>query len=146
MKITRPLLLCFALYFGACDKCDECASEFDLQFQFTDSNNNEIFADLTELEVTDLNNTPFQASKITLDEDTVFNVILMYEDPLLDPPDTILITYNSALIDTVAVDISFSNDSDCCSNVLQIGSVRFFNRNVSRLIRPNGNIYNILID
>ncbi|MEM9390703.1 MAG: hypothetical protein AAGA02_09520 [Bacteroidota bacterium] len=146
MKRARPLLLCLALFFGACDKCDECVSEFDFQFQFTDINNREVFTDASALQITDLENTTFAASRITQDEDTVYSVSLIYDDRLLDPPDSILLTYNNILIDTVLVDISFSNDSDCCSNVLQVGSVRFFNRKVSRLVRPNGSIYNILIE
>ena len=146
MKRARPLLLCLALFFGACDKCDECLSEFDFQFQFTDIDNREVFTDVSALQVTDLENIPFPASRITQDEDSVCCVSLIYDDPLLDPPDSILLIYNNALIDTALVDISFSNDSNCCSNVLQIGSVRFFNRKVSRLIRPNGSIYSILIE
>ncbi|MEM7110165.1 MAG: hypothetical protein AAF519_18195 [Bacteroidota bacterium] len=146
MKSVRPLLLCLAFIFSACDKCDECVSEFDFQFQFTDINNNEIFADLSQLEVVDLQSTSFEANRIVQDEDTVYTVALLYEDPLAAPPDTILLNYNDALVDTLAVDISFSNDSNCCDNVLNIGSVRFFNRKSSRLIRPSGTVYNILIE
>ncbi|MEM9858774.1 MAG: hypothetical protein AAF843_15555 [Bacteroidota bacterium] len=146
MKSVRPLLLCLALIFGACDKCDECVSEFDFQFQFINLNNNELFSDLAQLQVTDLRNTSFEPERIVQDEDTIYSVALLYDDPLLAPPDTILLSYNNALIDTVAVDISFSNDSDCCNNVLEVGSVRFFNRRTSRLIRPSGNVYNVLIE
>lgn len=146
MKRARPLLLCLALFFGSCDKCDECVNEFDFQFIFTDIDNNEIFTDISALGVTDLDNNPFETSRITQDEDTIYSVVLMYDDPLLDPPDTILLTYNTAIVDTVAVDISFTNDSDCCDNVFEIGRVQFLNRRVSRLIRPSGDVYRVLIE
>ncbi|MEM6525658.1 MAG: hypothetical protein AAF693_17795 [Bacteroidota bacterium] len=146
MKSVRPLLLCLAFIFGACDKCDECVSEFDFQFQFTDANDNEIFTDLSQLQVIDLRDTPFEADRIVQDGDTVYTVALLYEDPLASPPDTILLNYNNAIVDTLAVDISFSNDNDCCNNVLSIGSVRFFNRKSSRLVRSSGKVYNILIE
>ncbi len=146
MKSARPLLLCLALYFGGCNKCDECVSEFDFQFQFTDTDDNEVLSDTQLLQITDLNNTPFETARIVQDEDTVYTVSLEYEDPLLDPPDTILLTYNSVLVDTVLVDISFTNDNECCNNVLEVGSVQFFNRTVRRVLRPAGSVYNVLIE
>lgn len=138
-------LLCLALIINACNKCDECADEFNVRLQFSDINNNSIFTDLDPLLVTDLAGEAFEAERIVEREDTIFNIALRYEDPQSLPPDTIVIFYDNVLIDTAATEFGFTNDSDCCDNVFIIDNVRFFNRQVNRVIRPGGRVSRIII-
>ncbi|TRX56056.1 hypothetical protein FNH22_16900 [Fulvivirga sp. M361] len=143
----RPFgLLCLALVLNACNKCDECTGKFDLRLQFSDLNNTPVLTQVDSLLVTDLSGVPFMAESVLSIEDTIFQVSLNYEDPLLEPPDSILIIYNNALIDTAATEFGFTSDSDCCDNVFTIDDVRFFNRKVNRLVRPRGTVFRVIIE
>ena len=139
-------LLCLALVSGACSRCDECSDEFSLRIQFSDSDNNPIFTDINELLVTDFTGTSFDTNRTIDREDTIFQISLVYEDPLLDPPDSIIVFYNDALIDSAAIALGFTNDDECCDNVFTIDNARFLNRPVSRLIRSEGVLYRIIIE
>lgn len=143
----RPFgLLCLALMINACSKCDECTGKFNLRLQFYDINNDPVLTNVNLLTVTDLTGVSFDAGQIVENEDTIFFVPLIYENPEMEPPDSVIVLYNNALIDTAATEFGFTNDSDCCDNIFTIDDVRFFNRRVSRVTKPGGQVFRVIIE
>ncbi|QSE95888.1 hypothetical protein [Fulvivirga lutea] len=132
--------------FSGCESCDECSNDLSARFRFVDSNREEILDDPTLLTIIDLNNNSYTIDREVVEEDTFYVANLSPMNMEFESPDTVLFTYDNMLIDSVAIDYTFSSDSRCCQNTLKVNRLNFFNRDEARRIKPGFSIFDVIID
>jgi hypothetical protein len=139
------VLLFLALSCMCCSKCDECHNDLSAKFRFVDTLRNEINKDVSLVEIVDFDGNSYPVERSIIEEDTLYStdLLTLFET---ENPDTVLFSYNHQLIDTVAVNFTFSSDSRCCSNTRKVGKLTFFNRQAARRIKPLFSIYDIVIN
>lgn len=131
---------------NGCEKCNDCTNDFQARFRFVDSTRTEILKDVSSLSIIDFSGNNYSIEREATQTDTFF--VANFTAPVVDPdnPDTVLFLYNNTLIDSVAVDYSFSNDSQCCTNTFQVGKLNFLSRDAARRIKPEYSIYDVILD
>ncbi len=144
--LSFVVLFLLALGFSACEKCEECSADLSARFRLVDSARTEILTDLSQLTIQDLEGNIYEAIRQGDEIDTFYLVDLAPLSLELESPDTLIMSYSNALIDTVDVGYSFSSDSRCCTNTFIVGRLTFFNRDAARRIRPNYSIYDVIIN
>ncbi len=140
------LLIFLALFYFSCTTCNECPADLTARFRFVDTLRNEIYADPTLVSIEDLNGGLYALTRDALEEDTFY--LVDFKPLALDmaKPDTVLAKQNGALIDTIFIHYTFSEDSDCCTNNLKVGRLDFAKSDAARRIKPNYSIYDIIVD
>ncbi len=143
--LNAAVLFFLAFMCICCSTCEECQDDLTTKYIFVDSLRNEILKDASQVNVVDLTGVSYPTERIVVDEDTLYSTDLS-ELFNSDRADTLLFTYNNQLIDTVAVNFTFSSDSRCCSNTQKVGKLTFFNRQTAKKIKPLFSVYNIIIE
>ncbi|HNP19115.1 MAG TPA: hypothetical protein PKL31_11810 [Fulvivirga sp.] len=143
--LNAAVLFFLALTCICCSTCEECQNDLTTKYIFVDTLRNEILKDASLVNVVDLTGVTYPTERVVIEEDTLYSTDLadLFNS---DRADTVLITYNNQLIDTVAVSFSFSSDSRCCANTQKVGKLTFFNRQTAKRIKPLFSVYNIIID
>lgn len=140
------VLLSLAIGISSCEKCEECAADLSARFRFVDINRDEIFADQNELIINDFSGLTYPALREATETDTFYIIDLRPQSVEFESPDTLLFRYSGALIDTVDVQYTFSSDSRCCKNTLTVNRLNFLNRDVARVLKPEFNIFDVIIE
>lgn len=136
----------FTLGALGCEKCNECSNDLSSRFRFVDTLRNEIFKDPDLVSIIDFQANDYPIIREANETDTFYVADFRPLTPELESPDTVLVFYNNALVDSVEIGYTFSSDSRCCTNTLTVGSLNLFNRNAARRIRPAFPIYDIIIE
>ncbi len=148
MRNTFLKLIVFSIMAASalsCEKCNECSSDLSARFRFVDSLRSEILTDVSQVSIVDFQNNEYPVLREVVEADTFYLADFRPLTPELESPDTVLLIYNNALVDSVEVDYTFSSDSRCCTNTLTVGRLVFFNRDAARRILPSYFIYDIII-